>query len=172
MKKIIYTSLIVSALCMPLSAQEQVGIPQTFGIYSNILGLATLNPTLDIEYRIYGTFTMGLTAWWEVRKVEDRWGQVEFTYYFGDYAMKGFGLSLTGGVYRAYRGEDDSDDVKSSDTAGTAGMLASYAWRFGPSEMVFLAPAIGFKKTFAGEYDDSPLKSWYAEASLNAGIVF
>ena len=73
MKKIIYTSLIVSALCMPLSAQDQGGLPQTFGVYANVLGLATLNPTLDLEYRLYSTFTMGFTAWWEVRKVEDRW---------------------------------------------------------------------------------------------------
>jgi len=116
--------------------------------------------------------TLGATLWWEVQKVEDRWGQVKLTYYFSEYAMRGLGLSVTGGIHRAYKEPDAAANIKPEATSATLGMLASYAWRFGKSERVYIAPLVGFRKTLSDTGDDSPLDAYYPEARLNVGMVF
>jgi hypothetical protein len=147
-------------------------VPETFAISANVLGLLTQNPTVDIEYRVAKRFTIGLTAWWEVRAVEDRWGQVKITYYFDDYAMNGFGLGLTGGAHRAYRESGAGADIKEQAESMTVGILASYTWRLGDSKNVFIAPVAGIKRTFSDNNSNSPLMPYYAEARLNIGFIF
>lgn len=173
MKRHILTTLILLTFTGFLPAQQNTRIPpDTFAISSNVLGLITLNPTLDIEMKFMKSLTLGATVWWEVYNVEDRWGQIKITYYFGNYAMKGFGLSITGGVHRAYKESDAAVTIKPEATSATLGMLASYTWRFGNSERLFITPMIGFRKTLSDTGGDSPLEPYYPEARINLGVAF
>jgi hypothetical protein len=147
-------------------------VPARLALQVNILGLATLNPTLDLEAALTHGFTLGATAWWEVREVQDRWGQIRLTYYPGGIPMKGLAFALTGGVHRAYRESDADTTIRPEDTSLTAGLLANYGFRFGKSEHLMLAIVAGVKSVLTTPGADSPLQPFYIEARLNLGWVF
>lgn len=146
--------------------------PSRLAVSANLLGLATLNPTLDVEAKIVGPLTLGVTGWWEVRSVEDRWGQVRVSFYPFGTAMKGLGVAVTGGVHRAYREADSRDSIRSMATSPTVGLLASYDLRVLRSEHLRLGIAAGAKVTLSDHDDRSPLKPIYAELRLHVGWVF
>jgi len=147
-------------------------IPSTFGISTNILGVATLNPTLDIEYSVCKSFTIGGAVWWEVRDIRDRWAELKVTYYPFGTNMKDLGLSLTGGFHTAWKDDDAKAEIIDEETSATVGILASYSWRFLKSKSLILTPIVGIKKTFADDYDISPLQSIYPEVKINIGYIF
>jgi len=156
-----------------LRAQSaQAEIPSTCGISTNIFGLATLNPTLDLEYSIYKSLTIGGTIWWEVRDVEDRWGELKLTYYPSGTAMRNFGISLTGGFHTAWKEADAKPEILDSESSATMGILASYSWRFLANKRLILSPVIGAKKAFSNDFAVSPLMKLYPGVKISFGYVF
>lgn len=157
------------ALMVPV-ARAEAPTPRQVGVAANVLGVATLNPTVDVEVALTRGFTVGATAWWEVRAVQDRWGQVRVGFYPGGAPFAGLGLALTGGFHRAYREGDAAADVRPEATAATVGVLVGYTWRFW--DRMVLTPVLGAKATLSDHDDLSPLARGYLEGRLNLGLVF
>lgn len=159
-------------VCLPSfsRADEPAPAPSSVGVSANLLGVLTLNPTLDVEATAFHSWTVGVTAWWEVRAVEDRWGQVRIAYYPWGTSMQGLGLAVTGGLHRAYRSDANAPRIHA--TSPTVGALAGYDFRLGKSRGVRLGLVGGIKTTLANHDDNSPLRPVYAEARVNLGWVF
>lgn len=158
---------------VPLKAQSAPNdAPATWGISSNVLGLATLNPTLDVEYSLNRSLTLGTTIWWELREVQDRWAELKFTYYPSGTMMRNFGIALTGGFHTAWKEEDAKPEILNHETSPTLGILVSYSWRFLENKRLVLTPVIGSKKPFSADFSISPLMKLYPEFRVNVGYVF
>ncbi|MBN8706914.1 MAG: hypothetical protein J0L62_13645 [Bacteroidetes bacterium] len=156
-----------------LKAQpNETAMPTTFSISTNLLGVVTLNPTLDAEYSIYKSLTIGGAVWWEVREVKDRWAEFKLTYYPLSENMNKLGVSFTGGFHTAWKKKDAKPEIIDKETSATVGVLASYSWRFLKENQLSLTPIAGIKKTFSEDYDRSPLMSIYPELKINIGYVF
>lgn len=141
-------------------------------ISANVLGIATLNPTLDLEIPVFDNFTFGGTVWWEVKDVEDRWWQLRLGYYTSDNAFKGLGFSLTAGYHIAYNKDSSDKPTETNRSAATLGLLGHYTWRFLESEKLFLSIVAGAKVTLDNNILSSPLKMFYGEGRLNVGWAF
>jgi hypothetical protein len=151
-------------------AQAETPAERRLGIATNVLGVATLNPTVDVEVSLTRGWTVGATAWWEVREVQDRWGQVRIGFYPGGRPLVGLGLALTGGFHRAYGQDEAVAARKIQATSATAGLLVGYTWRFW--DRMVLTPVLGAKATLSDNDDPSPLAPAYIEGRLNLGAVF
>lgn len=170
MKKQLVIALLLTG-CIALRAQSAAPESGPLTVSVNTLGVISLNPTLDLEYALTSSWSVAGTAWYEVRDVRDRWAQLRLSWYPGGVIQSKLGLSLTGGVHRAWP-EEDSAFEESSDTAPTLGMLAQYSWRLGSSKRTFLSVVVGAKKCLSDSKKDSPLESGYAEGRLNLGRIF
>ncbi len=157
----------------PLKAQSAPkDAPATWGISCNVLGLATLNPTLEVEFPLTRSLTLGGTVWFEVRDVEDRWAELKFTYYPSGTMMQNFGIALTGGFHTAWKEEDAKPEIKAYESSPTLGFLVSYSWRFLVNKRLVLTPVIGSKKPFSSDFSISPLMKVYPEFRVNVGYIF
>lgn len=164
---------LLAVLTVPAAsgATEPTASVARFAVSTNALGVATLNPTLDVEVAVWRGLTVGATAWWEVRDVQDRWAQARVTVYPWQGPMRGFGFALTVGAHRAYREDGAPATTREQATAGTLGALALYSLRLGAAEHVLVSVVAGAKATLAND-DPSPLARVYGEARLNLGWAF
>lgn len=139
-------------------------------VSANVLGIATLNPTIDIEYRVMKKVTVGGTVWWEVFEIEDRWAQCKVSWYPGKETYRGLGLSVTGGFHNTLRNGNESEDLPDNEIHPTFGGLISYTWRVGRQKRLLIFPVTGYKQVI-GEQPTLG-KEGYFEARINLGWLF
>jgi len=161
----------VLTLCvLPVRAAETG--PPTGRLAVNVLGLATANPTLDAEWIVSDGFGIGGTVWWEVREVQDRWGQLRAAWYPFRTAPFKLGVAATVGAHTAYRPDGDPLTIREDATAATLGGLVQYGWSLGAERRWTIEIVTGAKATLGENGDDSPLQKVYIEGRLNVGWVF
>ena len=157
--------------CLRLYAQP-VGVDNgCCTVAVNMLGVLSLNPTLEIEYSLSSSWSLAATAWYEIRDVRDRWGQMRLSWYPVGTVQNRWGVSLTGGVHRAWP-EKSPAGTESADTSPTAGLLVHYSWRLGQSRKTFINLTMGGKKCLADRQEDSALRSGYVEGRMHIGRMF
>lgn len=160
---------ILLTLCMMVIAHAETDQEPKLVASSNLLGLITLNPNLEIDVSVYGPLSIGGSIWWEVREVEDRWAQGRVTYYPLGLNYERLGLSITGGWHKAWRERDAVNQALPSASSATMGGLISWDFVFKSIRPLRIALLSGAKWTLSNNDDNSPLKPSYIELRLLAG---
>lgn len=146
------------------------GSGEKVALSANVLGIGTLNPTMDLDVYVGGGFSLGAAVWWEVLRCEDRWGQVKATWWPGGSFLRGFNASLTAGWHYATGDWERRDEIPDRGAA-TLGFLGGYALRFGPRDRIALNALAGCKLAYPAP-SGGPIDPWYPEARCNVGWTF